>query len=252
MSPVSESRFIRNCSLIFLCAISFVCGDAVLAASFDCRNVQPESHMEYLICNIKELSDLDEKLGVAYKNAIVKGTAHTQIKKEQLRWLHEVRPMCNFDTECLKEAYTSRIKELTIGPVRKVKGTYECSDGERFRPAFPGMLAIATQGVSLIFTIKNGNVEKFSSLWVEFSTSPDLRSPYQNICNVELESLEQIKNDNFTVLRYRDPINSKKTCEVRIFETAKSIHVYPYACNNSCIRFDLELPKDGKTCRQIH
>jgi uncharacterized protein len=208
--------------------------------------------MEYLICNIKELSGLDEILGKAYVQALKRASNPARIRKEQLRWLREVRPMCNFDTECLKEAYSLRIKELNIDAAQIVKGAYECRDGERLKPDDPGMYAIHTNGVSLIFSIRNGHVEKFSSLWVEYSKSPDLRSPYQNICHIELELLEQIKNENFTLLRYRDHSDPKKACEVHVFETAKWIHLFSYACTNSCIRFDLDLPKDGKVCRQIH
>src|SRR5271169_5220376 len=80
------------------------------AASFDCSKAQTK--IEKLICGDDELSKLDEDLGRAYQQALLRsGDDKPQEIKEQRFWIKIIHMSCK-DTACLKELYQKRIHEL--------------------------------------------------------------------------------------------------------------------------------------------
>lgn len=79
------------------------------APSFDCSKVS--SGQERLICGNRELSGLDVKLSVAYREKLHAAADTAPIKQAQRDWIRSKRNACA-DVDCLKSAYTARIDEL--------------------------------------------------------------------------------------------------------------------------------------------
>jgi len=83
---------------------------SVQAASFDCAKAA--SKVEKLICGDAELSKLDEELNAAYKTALQEKQQAASVRQTQKRWIDK-RNACQ-NTECLKNAYLTRINELNV------------------------------------------------------------------------------------------------------------------------------------------
>jgi uncharacterized protein len=81
----------------------------VFAASFDCSKAS--SITEKTICNNPTISELDNKLAEAYKNAKSKTSDESKLKSEQLAWIKESRT-CGGDSNCLEKSYKDRIAAL--------------------------------------------------------------------------------------------------------------------------------------------
>lgn len=81
------------------------------AASFDCAKAG--TTIEKTICNTPALDKLDSDLGATYKEAVRKDGS---IKQEQQAWIKE-RNKCS-NTNCLEEAYKTRIADLTQTIIR--------------------------------------------------------------------------------------------------------------------------------------
>jgi len=79
------------------------------AASFNCKKAG--TFIEHTICGDAKLSQLDEDLSAAYKQARKDGDKN-QIRKEQREWIKKERNKCQSIT-CLKASYTGRISELS-------------------------------------------------------------------------------------------------------------------------------------------
>jgi len=89
------------------------------AASFDCSKAASE--VEKIICSDDELSRLDESLSMAYLRALKQTDIKKQAIESQRQWLKNERNACKdleeaYEThaECIKEAYETRIKELSL------------------------------------------------------------------------------------------------------------------------------------------
>lgn len=94
--------------MLWLVFVLSLCGKSQ-AASFDCAKA--ESKIEKLICSNIELSQLDENLAAAYKQARENYQDKEFLKTEQLAWLKAVRK-CD-DSVCIKNSYVERIKILS-------------------------------------------------------------------------------------------------------------------------------------------
>ena len=78
--------------------------------SFECSKITTEA--EKLICNTKDLSDMDVNLEKSFTNALSKADANkVELRNAQLNWVKSVRNKCS-DAPCLKAAYETREKEL--------------------------------------------------------------------------------------------------------------------------------------------
>ena len=87
----------------------FICSPLLFAASFDCS--QSTTLVEQSVCTNKQLSDLDDLVGVAYKNALSRTSNQNTIKTKQRQWLQSERNICQ-NILCLKKSYLSRLSEL--------------------------------------------------------------------------------------------------------------------------------------------
>ncbi|MFB3884846.1 MAG: ankyrin repeat domain-containing protein [Thermodesulfobacteriota bacterium] len=81
------------------------------AASFDCRKARTK--IEKLICSNDELSKLDESLSEVYLRALNRADIKQQTIESQRQWLKYERNLCQ-SAECVKHAYETRIKELSL------------------------------------------------------------------------------------------------------------------------------------------
>lgn len=79
------------------------------AASFNCG--VDLSKTETIICDVPELSELDDVLLKTYGLALNASPNRDALRKEQRRWLTTVRNRCTH-AECLFKAYSDRIIEL--------------------------------------------------------------------------------------------------------------------------------------------
>ncbi len=80
------------------------------ATSFDCS--QASTLVEQVICSNKQLSDLDDSLAAAYKDALSASNSVGQIRVRQREWLVNERNRCQ-DITCIRVAYTKRLAELS-------------------------------------------------------------------------------------------------------------------------------------------
>lgn len=87
---------------------------SVNGASFDCA--KGSSFAERTICTDRRLSELDDKLALAYKNALAKAAEPAAVRASQRYWLQLIRNRCQ-DSECLRGAYEARLAEFA-SPVR--------------------------------------------------------------------------------------------------------------------------------------
>ena len=85
-------------------------GNQDFSPSFDC--LKSNSGQDRLVCNNKNLSELDVQLSVLYSKARSKTAEKDTLKQEQLQWYKYQRNACS-DIECLSNAYQSRIFELS-------------------------------------------------------------------------------------------------------------------------------------------
>lgn len=93
-------------TLIGIISILPICN--LFAASFDCTKA--ENSIEKTICSDKNLSELDDKMSVQFKNT--KGIAHNPqlLIQEQRKWIAE-RNKCA-DATCLSKSYAFRLAQL--------------------------------------------------------------------------------------------------------------------------------------------
>lgn len=87
------------------------------AASFDCAKANTK--VEKLICDNSTISKLDDELGKAYHDDLLKANEEQKQRliTEQKHWLKYTRGICA-DEPCFKHAYWSRLAELAtfFGP----------------------------------------------------------------------------------------------------------------------------------------
>ena len=83
-------------------------------ASFDCKKAG--TLVEQAICSDPLLSSLDGLLAITYKKALKNSSDNSVLRTAQRSWIKSKRNPCK-NTKCLKQAYTSRISELseTVG-----------------------------------------------------------------------------------------------------------------------------------------
>lgn len=77
--------------------------------SFDCSKVS--TGQERLICGSKDLSELDVKLSVAYRQAMEKVSDKEGLKVSQRDWRKFKRDSCS-DVACMSKSYSARIDEI--------------------------------------------------------------------------------------------------------------------------------------------
>jgi len=98
----------KYASVFAIASLTFLGG--VNAASFDCAKAA--TPLEKTICGSTRLSELDEKLGEAYKSARAASIDPTKLKNEQIEWIKEARN-CQSDAICVERVYIARLSELS-------------------------------------------------------------------------------------------------------------------------------------------
>jgi uncharacterized protein len=78
---------------------------ASYGASFDCKKAQTK--VEKIICTETGISELDDELALAYKNALKDDKRSRSIRQEQKQWLKQ-RNGCA-DAVCVKNSYAERL-----------------------------------------------------------------------------------------------------------------------------------------------
>jgi uncharacterized protein len=82
---------------------------SAFAASFDCSKAS--NTIEKTICSDSEMSELDEKLSILYKQSLI---SRPDLKSEQIQWIRETR-QCEKSSEildCVKTSYENRIEYI--------------------------------------------------------------------------------------------------------------------------------------------
>ncbi len=96
------------------------------AASFDCDKAS--TFIEKAICSDQYLSELDNALGRAYKDALSNTGDVASLRSAQRDWIAHVRNQCQ-NVTCLTRAYNGRLSELSggnrVGTQSTVAGRYE-------------------------------------------------------------------------------------------------------------------------------
>lgn len=129
------------------------------AASFDCS--QAKSAVDQTICHHPELSDLDEQLAEAYKNALVRSSDANQLKNQQRDWIKQ-RNACK-SAACLKQAYEFRLNFLKNGVSKNTNTTTRTTFphakwvGQYVRKVkgHPAVLEITRKGEGLYFNLSS-------------------------------------------------------------------------------------------------
>ncbi|MEM5470090.1 lysozyme inhibitor LprI family protein [Celeribacter marinus] len=105
-------QYFRLVGLALLLSVGV--GSVAKAASFDCNKATTET--EIAICSDPELSALDDRLSAIYVRGrqVTKNVSGSDLKiqTDQINWLNK-RNQCGLETDCLVNAYQTRIKELS-------------------------------------------------------------------------------------------------------------------------------------------
>jgi uncharacterized protein len=109
-SPLSSVSALPSLTRIArLIAVFFLAPGLCLAAGFDCNRAT--TLVEKLVCADQGLSQLDESLSKTYKEVLRWARDPAGFKREQVKWLREVRDLCT-DGPCLEKEYRNRLAVL--------------------------------------------------------------------------------------------------------------------------------------------
>ncbi len=112
MNGLIKKTFFKYTSIVLVFAFPSV----TFAASFDCSKAS--SSTEKLICSDANVSKLDEKLAISYKQALSVSVDKDVIKKQQREWLKKQHACKN--TSCLSQSYRARIDDLNSSAAREI------------------------------------------------------------------------------------------------------------------------------------
>jgi uncharacterized protein len=107
LSTVSALPFLMRIAG-FVAGVLLVPG-LCLAAGFDCNRAT--TLVEKLVCADEGLSQLDENLSKTYKEVLRWTRDPAGFKRDQVKWLREVRDLCT-DGPCLEKEYRNRLAVL--------------------------------------------------------------------------------------------------------------------------------------------
>jgi len=103
----------------------------VQAASFDCSKAR--TPVDKLICGDEQISKLDSELSNVY-DYVLSYTRHSVKRStliaDQKNWIMTARDKCN-DVNCLRDAYRTRTKVLTMIKTDKSEACYVVDKNER-------------------------------------------------------------------------------------------------------------------------
>jgi uncharacterized protein len=97
-----------NRTLLLLLATALA-APVPLPAAIDCSRAK--TNTEKLLCSNSRLQRADQRMALAFHEAINRGVRPELLMEGQRAWAHDVRDICN-DVECMLKAYEERISEL--------------------------------------------------------------------------------------------------------------------------------------------
>ena len=92
-----------------LCLAATLAAAIPALAAVDCSRAKTNS--EKLLCSNSRLAAADQRMALAFREAINRGIRPEVLMESQRTWIHEVRDVCN-DVECMLRAYEERTFEL--------------------------------------------------------------------------------------------------------------------------------------------
>ena len=95
--------------LLFLPLAIALAAPAPLPAAIDCSRAKTNS--DKLLCSNSRLQRADQRMALAFREAINRGVKPELLMESQRTWMHDVRDVCN-DVECMLRAYEERTSEL--------------------------------------------------------------------------------------------------------------------------------------------
>ena len=95
--------------VFFLLLATALAAPASLPAAIDCSRAK--TNTEKLLCSNSRLQRADQRMALAFHDAINRGVRPELLMEGQRTWAHDVRDVCN-DVECMLKAYEERISEL--------------------------------------------------------------------------------------------------------------------------------------------
>jgi uncharacterized protein len=94
-------------ALTFLFCVLLPTGSA--KAVIDCSKAA--SNADRLVCSNNRLADAEERMAIAFRDAMRRGVDRDKLVGTQREWKANVRDVCN-DVDCLMRAYEDRAAEL--------------------------------------------------------------------------------------------------------------------------------------------
>jgi uncharacterized protein len=208
----------------------FVLSATAQAASFDCKRAT--TTIEKLICENEELSKLDEELSKTYLKSLENSDLRQQTMNSQRQWLKNRRNVCQ-NSECVRDAYEARIKELGL-MITVHTNSIHCSK--------PGV----------DFEIRG---QRITSFYAQSAISdPDLANGYSTTCVQHIDKFSQSKKDKELILSFNesnDQYGESVSCKVHVADLGKKFHLYTTDCVSECMKFNYQLKKVGNDCRAV-
>ena len=82
---------------------------APVLAALDCSRAK--TNTEKLLCSNPRLAEADERLALAFRGAIRRGSDPRMLMEAHRVWIHDARDVCN-DVGCILKAYEEHISDL--------------------------------------------------------------------------------------------------------------------------------------------
>ncbi len=95
--------------LVVLAIIVALAIPGPVLAAMDCSRAK--TNAEKLLCSNPRLAAADERMALAFRGAIHRGTDPRVLMEAQRDWIRDVRDVC-VDVECMLKAYEERISDL--------------------------------------------------------------------------------------------------------------------------------------------
>ena len=202
----------------------------VFAASFDCTSPNLRA-TEKAVCQIPELSLMDDQLADAYKLV-----SHIpEVKADQMSWLKERNGSSSVET--VKDLYRDRTIELQI--IAELEGIKKPEYSEIIKAEKPKAAPTADNVTQLISSFKAGDIVKFKGIMLDSSYSEsgpywaqscasklvqsDILPKWRNqartlglsrdFASVEWKIDLAMYNSTLTKIN-NDPVNSKTMCDI--------------------------------------
>lgn len=201
----------------------------IQAASFDCGRASTPT--EHAICDYSELSALDELMGAAYQSARQSPPGwmtEDELRQSQREWIAS-RDRCGSNYLCIREEYTSRLKEISASFLEFNTGSSFASylyQGDPASGKCPQGTVLAEWGQCVTAYPGGPRIRGFS---VGGSMAFDVYYDGPNGHSCSLAGRAERQGSSWI---YRD---NNTSCELLIEISADGFSIFPQGnCNNYC------------------